>query len=136
MLLIQNKIWIQCQVSDGFYAVWKVNENLCYRMWRCQTYRLLKVGDEVVTILVLLETSERHLSTGDVLEEEHELQCHGGALCSTVQEDATYLLGVLEVIEQSLLFPYNSLVHVGSGVGEALSLTGLAAKDTKDQNAS
>ena len=31
------------------------------------TYRLLEVGDEVVPVLLLLETSERHLRTGDVL---------------------------------------------------------------------
>ncbi len=32
-----------------------------------RTYRILEVGDEIVPILVLLETSERHLGTGDVL---------------------------------------------------------------------
>ena len=42
----------------------------------------------------------------------------------------TYLLGVLEVLEESLLVPSDTLIHVGSGVGEALRLTGLATKDT------
>lgn len=55
----------------------------------------------------------------------------------------TYLLGVLEVLEEGLLVPErlvftridryipgDTLVHVGSGVAEALSLTGLAAEDT------
>lgn len=42
----------------------------------------------------------------------------------------THLFGVLEVLEESLLVPSDTLVHVGSGVGEALRLTGLATKDT------
>ena len=33
------------------------------------TYRLLEPGDEVVPVLLLLQTSERHLSTRDVLGE-------------------------------------------------------------------
>ena len=31
------------------------------------TYRLLEVGDELVPVLVLLETGEGHLRAGDVL---------------------------------------------------------------------
>ena len=42
-----------------------------------------------------------------------------------------YLFGVLEVFEKSVLIPSDSLVHVGSGVGETFSLTGLATEDTK-----
>ena len=42
----------------------------------------------------------------------------------------THLFGVLEVLEESLLVPSDTLVHVGSGVGEALRLTGLATEDT------
>ena len=33
------------------------------------TYRLLEPGDEVVPVLLLLQTGERHLSTRDVLGE-------------------------------------------------------------------
>ena len=33
------------------------------------TYRLLEVGDEVVAIFILFETGERHLRTGDVLQD-------------------------------------------------------------------
>lgn len=50
--------------------------------------------------------------------------------------NATYLLGVLKILEQRLLLPSNGLVYVGSGVREALGLTGLAAKDTEGANAS
>ena len=42
----------------------------------------------------------------------------------------THLLGVLEVLEEGVLVPGNALVDVGSGVGEALTLTRLAAEDT------
>ena len=34
------------------------------------TYLLLQVGDEVIAILILLQASERHLCTGDVLWDE------------------------------------------------------------------
>ena len=34
----------------------------------------------------------------------------------------TYLLGVLQVLEESLLVPGDTLVHVGSRITEALSL--------------
>ena len=42
----------------------------------------------------------------------------------------SYLLGVLEVFEESVLVPSDALVHVGSGVGVAVGLTGLATEDT------
>ena len=41
----------------------------------------------------------------------------------------THLFRVLKVVKQSLLVPSNALVHVGSGVGEALSLASLTAKN-------
>ena len=41
----------------------------------------------------------------------------------------TYLLGVLKVLEESLLVPGDTLVHVGSRVAEAGGLTSLAAED-------
>lgn len=67
---------------------------------------LLEVGDEVVPLLGLLETTEGHLSTGNEL------------------------LGVLEVGEQSVLVPGNTSLLVGVGVGVSLGLTGLTAKET------
>ena len=68
----------------------------------------LKVGDEVIPVLVLLQASEGHFCTRDVL------------------------FGVLKVFEESLLLPNDTLVDVGSGVAEAISLTGLASKDTME----
>ena len=41
----------------------------------------------------------------------------------------TYLLGVLQVLEESLLVPGDTLVHVGSRVAEAGGLTSLAAEN-------
>ena len=41
----------------------------------------------------------------------------------------TYLLGVLKVLEESLLVPGDTLVHVGSRVAEAGGLTSLATED-------
>ena len=41
----------------------------------------------------------------------------------------TYLLGVLKVLEESLLVPGDTLVHVGSRVAEAGGLTSLAAEN-------
>lgn len=41
-----------------------------------ETYSILHPGDEVVTILVLLETSEGHLGTGDVLDAPSALFIH------------------------------------------------------------
>lgn len=67
---------------------------------------LAEVGDEVVAVLFLTKSSESHLSAGNVL------------------------LGVLEVLEESLLVPGNTLVDVGLGVGEALDLTSLTAEET------
>lgn len=45
----------------------------------------------------------------------------------------THLFGVLEVLEESLLCPSDTLVDVGSSVGEALSLTSLTTEDTVRQ---
>lgn len=58
------------------------------------------------TNLVLLQATESHLGTGNVL------------------------LGVLEVLKESVLVPDDTLLLVGVGVGEALGLARLAAKQT------
>ena len=42
----------------------------------------------------------------------------------------TYLLGVLKVLEESLLVPGDTLVHVGGRITETGGLTSLAAEDT------
>lgn len=72
-----------------------------------KTHSLFEVGDEVIPILFLLQTGEGHFCSRDIL------------------------LGVLEVLKQSLLTPCNALVHIGSGVRKTLGLTGLAAKDAR-----
>ena len=48
----------------------------------------------------------------------------------------TYLFRVLEVLKEGLLVPSDPLVHVGSGVGEALRLASLTAEDTAHGNGS
>ena len=53
---------------------------------------VLEEGDEVVAVLGLLEATEGHLGAGDVL------------------------LGVLEVIEEGVLVPGDTLLLVGVGV--------------------
>lgn len=48
----------------------------------------------------------------------------------------THLFGVLEVLEQGVFVPSDTLVDVGSSVGEAFCLTSLATKDTASRNTS
>lgn len=67
---------------------------------------VLEEGDEVVAVLGLLEATEGHLGAGDVL------------------------LGVLEVIEEGVLVPGDTLLLVGVGVRVAGDLAGLAAEET------
>lgn len=67
--------------------------------------RVLEVGNKVVAVLGLLQATEGHLGTGDVL------------------------LGVLEVLEESVVVPLNALLLVGIGVGVALDGTSLAAPE-------
>ncbi|KAI6756299.1 hypothetical protein HG530_012035 [Fusarium avenaceum] len=62
--------------------------------------------NEVVAILGLLQATEGHLGTGNVL------------------------LGVLEVLEESVVVPLNALLLVGIGVGVAIDGTSLAAPKT------
>lgn len=49
-------------------------------------------------------------------------------------ERGTYLLGVLEVLEESLLSPGDALVHVSGSVGVAVCLTGLATENATNHN--
>lgn len=69
------------------------------------------IRDEVVPVLVLLETAKRHLCTGNVL------------------------LGVLEVVEHGVLVPGDALLLVGVGVGEAVDRAGLAAENAVERGA-
>lgn len=45
------------------------------------------------------------------------------------------LFGVLEVLEEGVRVPGDTLVHVGSGVREAVDLARLAAEDSVDEQA-
>lgn len=65
------------------------------------------MSNKVIPVLFLLQASEGHFCTRDVL------------------------LGVLEILKEGLLVPNNTLVHVGGGVGEAFSLASLTTKDTR-----
>lgn len=69
------------------------------------------VRDEVVPVLVLLETAERHLGAGDEL------------------------FGVLEVVEEGVLGPGDALLLVGVGVGEAVDGARLAAEEAVERGA-
>ena len=93
------------------------------------TYGLLEVGDEVVAVLVLLETRERHLRARDVLVATGVMSAD--AIAGPTPR-GTYLLGVLEVLEESVLVPCNALRHVGGSVRVALALAGLATEDTAE----
>jgi hypothetical protein len=73
--------------------------------------RFLEVGDEGVSLLILLDAREDHLGARDVL------------------------LGVLKVGEESLLAPRDALVYIGSGVGVAGGLASLAAEETVEVGA-
>lgn len=82
----------------------------------CSSTRELRVEsqnlrDEVVPVLLLLETTEGHLGARNVL------------------------LGVLEVLEEGLLVPLDALLLVGVGVSVAINGTGLAAEETVESGA-
>jgi len=72
---------------------------------------LLEELDQVVAVLGLLETTEGHLGTRNVL------------------------LGVLEVLEQGVLVPSDALLLVGIGVGVTVDLTGLTAEEAVEHGA-
>jgi hypothetical protein len=72
---------------------------------------LENLRNEVVAVLGLLETTESHLGSGDVL------------------------LGVLEVLEESVVVPLNTLLLVGIGVRVTVDGTGLAAPETVQSRA-
>jgi len=63
-----------------------------------------KEGDQIVPVLLLLESTECHLRSWDIL------------------------LWVLEVLEQGVVIPLNTLRLVGICVGEALDLTSVTAE--------
>ena len=88
------------------------------------TYGILEVGNKVVAVLVLLETGKRHLCAGDVLFDAGQ-----GQPPSAGQSVNTHLLGVLKVLEEGVLVPGDTLVHVRSGVRVALALASLTTEN-------
>jgi len=68
--------------------------------------RFLQVCDEVIPVLLLLETNESHSGSWDVL------------------------FGVLKVSEKSVLSPNNTLLHVGRRVRETFYGASLATEKT------
>jgi hypothetical protein len=62
------------------------------------------MGDQVVPLLLLLQTCKRHLCTLNVL------------------------FGVLEVLKECVLVPGDTLVYIGSSVSESRGLASLAAE--------
>jgi len=65
---------------------------------------LLEVGDEVIPVLGLLQASERHLGTRDVL------------------------FRVLEILEECFLSPSHAFINISSSVREIFDLARLAAE--------
>lgn len=89
------------------------------------TYGILQPCDEVIAVLLLLQTCERHLGARDVLLRTHTISMPD----VNEDEEMTHLFGVFQVLEESVLVPCNALVDVGGSVREALDLTGLASKE-------
>lgn len=85
------------------------------------TYRVLEIGNEIVPVLVLLKTGERHLGSRDVL-------C--GMSNNSTSWQVTYLFRVLQVLEESGFVPRDALADVGSGVRETVSLASFATEYT------
>ena len=78
---------------------------------RCLLGRSLEVRDEIRAVLGLLKAREDHLGARDVL------------------------LGVEEVVVESVLAPLDALVLVSGGVGEALGGAGDATEETAEVGA-
>ena len=130
MQVLRYEVHSRSPERDGFYAVCDRTRGQQKRDDDSEniTYRLLEVCDEVVAVLLLLETSERHLCSGDVLSRN---KSRVSSVLTCVRSASTaHLLWVLEVLEESLLLPNDPLVHVRGRVRVVLCLTGLAAEET------
>lgn len=83
-------------ICDCSFKQWEQSEkyiSVNTRKRKTTTYRFFEVRDKVVPVLVLLQTSEGHFCSGNVLG-KRELVWGNPHL-----SDATYLLGVLKVLE-------------------------------------
>lgn len=79
---------------------------------------LLQVGDQIVSVLVLLETAKCHLCTGDVLL---------GIL--KVREKCS-LVPALSAYSMKLVLPCDPLLFVGVGILKALYLPSLTSEQS------
>lgn len=97
---------------------------------------VLEEGDQVVAVLGLLETTEGHLGTRNVLLGVLEVVELGRWLATNARSADDNTLDRCigrrrrQKTYQAVLVPRDTLLLVGVGVGEAVDLTGLAAKET------
>ena len=95
------------------------------------TDRLFEVGDNVVPILLLLETSKGHSRTRNVLERAHEQKTHISDNCThNACNCKAYLFGVREVLKERIRAPFNSLLLIRIGVLETLRLSRMPTEKT------
>jgi len=87
------------------------------------TDRLLKICDDIIPILLLLETCKGHSRTWDVL-------CTRIRGVSFASRWGAYLFRVGKVVEKRGLTPDNSLLLVCLGVFETCRLTSLSTEQT------
>jgi hypothetical protein len=92
---------------------------------------VLKVGDEVVAVLGLLQATEGHLGTGNVLLgvlEVLELNKSQQMLCCAIQ--ACMQTRSRKETYKSVVTPGDALALVGVGVSVSRDLTGLSAPES------
>ena len=100
---------------------------------------MLQVSNQVLPVLVLLQSSKGHLGARDVLLGVLEVgELEDDVSRSRFLSSFMFVPFGLRHVEdegeistyQSLLVPRDTLLLVGVGVGETLNLTGLAAEET------
>ena len=91
-------------------------------MRRKITNRLFEEGNNVIAVLLLLESGEGHGRTRDVL-------CDVNEICKTPKVGA-YLFGVCEVLEKRVFAPDNSFLLVCLSVLEPCCLASMTTEQT------
>ncbi len=79
-----------------------------------RTYSGLHVSDEVIAVLIFLQSSERHLCTGDVLVTAPNKLGQQRALHDVAE--VPHLFGVLQVVNHRVLAPCDTLADVRRSV--------------------
>ena len=90
------------------------------------TDRLLKVGNNVITVLFLLETSEGHGCTRNVLNTPYASTRQQRLRCRS----RSYLFWVCKVFKERVLSPDDSLLLVRIGVLETCCLASVPTEQT------